>query len=74
MSFTRWRQPHRSRCRAKRHIRALDVAAGQVLGYRTRAGGENRSRACPGDTQLLRSNVCDFIQSVNSPACVDMRV
>ena len=41
-----------------RHKSALDVAAEQVLGYRTRAGGENRSRAYPGDPQLLRSNVC----------------
>ena len=45
MSFMRWRQPHRGRDGVKRHIGALDVAAGQLLGYRTRAGGENRSRA-----------------------------
>ena len=58
MSFMRWRQPHRSRYGVKRHISALDVATGQVLGYRTRAKGENCSRACPGDTQVLKSDVC----------------
>ena len=52
------RQPHRSRYGVKRHISALDVAAEQVLGYRTRAGGGNRSGTCPEDTQLLRSNDC----------------
>jgi len=54
----------------ERHVSALDVAAGQLLGYRTRAGGDNRPRACPGETQLLGSSVCalqphrDFIVSI----------
>jgi len=34
---------------------ALNVAAGQVLGCRTKAGE---------DTQLLSFNVCDFIESI----------
>jgi hypothetical protein len=58
MSFMRWRQPHRSRHGVNRHISAQDVAAEQVLGNRTRARGDNRSRACQEDSQLLGFNGC----------------
>ena len=39
MSFMRWRHPHRSRYSYGQRGSALDVPAGQVLAYRTRAGG-----------------------------------
>jgi hypothetical protein len=58
VSYMRWRQPHRRHYGVKRQKSALNIAAEQVLGYSTRAGGENRSRVCPRDTQLLISNVC----------------
>jgi hypothetical protein len=58
VSYMRWRQPHTRRYGVKRQNSALDVAAEQVLGYRTGSGGENRSRVCPRHTQLLISNVC----------------
>ena len=58
MSFMRCKQHPRSCYGVKKHISALDVAAEQVLGSGTKAGGENRSRAYPGNAQLLVSNVC----------------
>jgi hypothetical protein len=53
VSYMRWGQPPTRRYGVKRLKSALDVAAEQVLGYRTGSGGENHSTVCPINTQLL---------------------
>ena len=77
-----------SRCRGiymRRHLRAsygvarMDARVGpavQVLRYTTSAYGDTRSRAYPGDVQLLRSNVWALQpqQMRISPICALMDV